>query len=260
MASANNFPTEWIQFELSDADEALADELNIAYADRDSLNTTLRFVLDGRVEASGTLENFTMSPAPSDMSPKLEKYALKLSGRVIRNAVNLPARSLTRAVVQAHELLAEWHITRDRIEEGIAEYQKILDSFPSLKRWDFYEKQIHEQLGIKHDHLASTKRKYRLGIKTCDASKINAAQGHVLSSRIHSQGMRALPIMVKEITKACKKAPNFGRIEKSLVRVLASRAGDYNDCALVERYEAKWITLGGSQKTSAKYRSRHSCP
>lgn len=253
------FPKASLYFELSDADEALAKELDISYRDSNSYHTLLRFLLDGRVEASGSLESFTMSPAPSDMSPKLKKYALTLAEKVIANTVHIRSHSVTSAAVQTHELLAEWHIRRDRIEEGIAEYQKILDGFPSLKRWDYYEKKIHEQLGIKHEYLAGRKREYSLGIKTCDSRKINAAQVHVLSSRMRSQGIPALKAMYDEVAKACKTTPNFDRIEKSLVRTLASKAGEYDECALLNRFEGKWIKLGGSKNSALSYRKRYNC-
>jgi hypothetical protein len=259
MGIRTQFPSHFPSSKLAKDDEALAKELGMDYRDGSSINILLRFLLDGRVESSGSQENFDMSPAPSDLDPKLKKAALKYADMAIKNTEQLPAPAATRAAVTAHELLAKWHIQRERIEEGVAEYQKILDTYPSLHRWDYYERQIHMQLGIKHEHLASKRREYSQALKTCDANKINASQGPVLGSRIHSRGMLALDDMLQEVTRACSKSAAFPRIEKSLVRVLASSAGHMDDCDSLDKYEARWIELGGSKNSAKLYRKRYLC-
>ncbi len=253
------FKTSSIRAKLSDDDEALAKELGIDYRASDGVHAMLRFLLDGRVEASGGLQGFRMSPTPSDMAPKLKKAALKLAAATTKNTLNLPAQLATNAAVRAHEQVAEWHIIRERVEEGIAEYQRILDKFPTLKRWDFYEKQINIQLGLKHQHMAGIRRDYHQGLKTCSSRKINATQVHMLSSRIRSRGIAALAEMMQEVRKACRKSLDFSRIEKSLVRTLASRAGALDDCKLLNKYEARWIELGGSKRSAKLYRKRYIC-
>jgi TolB-like protein len=253
------FPKASIRSSLSDDDAALASELGVKYGIGDSAHAMLRFLFEGRVDGSGGLKSYRMSPTPSDLDLKLKKAALKLSSRVIKNGVHLPAYMTTNSVVRAHNLVAEWHITRERLEKGITEYQKILDTFPTLKRWDYYERQIHLQLGLKHDHMAGIRRDYHQALKTCSARKINATQTHMLTSRMHSRGIQALPEMLSEVTKACRKSPDFDRIEKSLVRTLASRAGSNDDCDLLDKFEARWIVLGGSERSAKSYRKRYIC-
>jgi TolB-like protein len=253
------FPRMFSSFDLPDQDKALARKLRIKYSDGDQYFTMLRFLFRGRVEGSGLLESYSMSPAPSDLDPRLKKAALAMTASLIKNTATLPAHLQISTPVRALEMRAEFHIARERIEKGIADYQKILDGFPSIARWDFYEKRIHQQLGLEHDHLATKRREYSAALKSCDRWKINASIGPVLGNRVRYQGIRALPLLYKEIEKACKNSPKFDKIQEILYRNFANKAGRSDDCAFLNLYQKKWIALGGSQRSAALFRKRYIC-
>ncbi len=258
-AFRERFPKAYSPFDLPDADKALARELGLDYQDGDMHMTMLRFLLAGRVSSSGLLKSYNMSPAPSDLDPRLKRAGLALATSLVKQPDKLPKVSRITVPVRALEALAEFHIGRERIEEGIAAYQKILDGYPSIKRWSFYEKQIQKELGLAPDHLASKRKEYRKALQTCDKWKINASIGPMLASRIRHQGLQALPNLYKEVEKACKNSPLFPGVQKIVFRNLASKAGGSGDCSFVKLYQNKWIELGGSARDAKLLRTRYGC-
>jgi TolB-like protein len=255
-AFKKRFKDNYVRATLPDADKKLADELDINYNDGDPETTMLRFLLHGRTK--GQTEDFRISPAPVDLDKNLKKAALALSKALLKNASKLPEHMVIPRTVRVLEELATWHIRHERIEEGIARYQQILDSFPKLKRWSYYEKLIHQQLGLKHDFYVDRRKKYRKGLKNCKAWDIHVGHRNVLNTRIRTMGLEALPAMEKEVVRACKNSPELQKMKKSLYLSFALEAAAYDDCQWFDKYLAAWLKVGGSVSDSKGYRKNYS--
>lgn len=246
---------------LSDADESLAQELGLSYNASSVGKSTLRFLLRGRIEASGGLSNYVLLPAPADLELKSQKRALLLAkGLLVAAAKDRPTQ-LASSSASIHEVLALWHIERGRIEKGIAEYQKVLDQFPKFRQWEQFEKRIHRQLGLTHDSNVKKRKRYQKSLKSCNDMDFYVGHGQVLSQRMRAIGFAALPAMEKEVTRACSNAPGYPAIAKRLAISLALESAAFEDCDWFERYIAKWLALGGSTRSEAGYRKNYSsCP
>ena len=258
-AFALRFPS--IGARLSADENALARELEIDARDSVPAHTMLRFLLHGRIQTPGKLKSYTIKPALADLDPKLAKAALKLSKSLLKKRKTAPSPLETNQTVQVLEILATYHIARGQVEKGIAQYQEILDRFPKLRRWDFFESRIHEQLGIKHSHQVKQRKGYRKALASCDQWKLHVHHRWIVSQRVGHLGLDALPVTLKEVEKVCRKSPDIDKIRKSLYKTFFLKAAQFNDCEWFDLYMKKWLALGGSKSDSAGYRKNYSsCP
>lgn len=246
---------------LDASEEAVARELDFDYRDGSPAETLLQFVLDGRVKDVTPIESYRIAPALADVDPKIKKAAIKLAEQLAHAKPGSSVAYEQHMMVRAHEILAEYFIEHQLVEEGIAEYQKILDRFPTLSRWDYYETQIKKQLGLSHDHQVSNLQRYAKGLKQCDAWDMHVGKGVVLSQRLATMGFAAFPAMLKEVEQSCKKSPDLPKMKKSLYQSFFLSAASYEDCELFERYMKAWLDHGGSTSDAVGYRKNYSdCP
>ena len=191
----------------------------------------------------------------------MKKAALKLAEQLAHaKGANGPAHE-QNTMARIHELVAEYYIDHLQIEKGIAEFQKILDRFPTFARWDYYEKRIKQQLGLVHDHKVGLRNRYAKGLKQCDAWDMHVGKSFVMHQRISTLGFDAFPALLKEVEKSCKKSPDLPKMKKSLYQSFFLSAASYGDCELFERYMKLWLDLGGSATDAVGYRKNYSdCP
>ncbi|MCP4447408.1 MAG: hypothetical protein GY811_18985 [Myxococcales bacterium] len=240
------------------ATESVARQLDMDSRDSSPSETMLRYLLQGRVPSAGSLPLMWMVPAPADLDPKLKRAAFTLAKA--RLGLKSPPG---RPPLDAHqsrvlESLALWHITRGRVEKGILEYQKILDRFPKLYRWAFFEKQIQKQLGLEHDHRVKQLQKFQKGLSTCEPWDYNVGLRDALAQRISWMGLRAIDMTHNELQRTCKGSAKLPKMKKIFYLGAFLAAASYQDCELFERDLKRWLAQGGSSRDAAGYRKNYS--
>ncbi len=253
------FPSPYVK--LPADDELVARELHLDTRDSTPGETLLRFVLRGRVSEAGSLASFHIAPALADLDKKIAKGALALADQLAHGkGANGPAYEQYE-MVRIHELLAEYLIERGKVEEGIAQYQEILDRFPKLPQWDRYERAIKQQLGLEHDNTVTQLTRYAKGLKQCDAWDMHVGLGTAESQRVSYRGLAAFDEMLKEVVKSCGTSPDLDKMKKSLFISFALQAASYEDCELFDSYLKQWLAVGGSASDAVGYRKNYSsCP
>ncbi len=236
----------------------LARTLNLEVRDGNPSETLLEFMLGGRVPSVGKLPHYKIAPALADIDPKMKNAALTLAKA--EWALTKPAGrpGFENHQAQILETVARWHIARGRIEEGVTEYQKILDRFPKIHRWSRLEQKIKHQLGLARNHNVRLRQSFEKGMATCDWSEFNVGLGRTLKQRISSAGLVAIFAMEKKLGKACQRATSFPKMKKTFYRRAFLAAAAYEDCELFEVYLKKWRADGGSSSEAAAYRRNYS--
>lgn len=221
----------------------------------------INFLLHGRAPAVGAQKSFRIMPAPADLDPKLEKAALALAKAQL--ALSTPPGAVSLDAEQSHILidLADWHIKRGRVEQGVGELQKILDRFPKLHNWSYIEKRIQEQLGLKYNFAVARRAKFEAALAACDPSDYNVGMATVFSERLQAHGLQAIPFMETELLKRCGKSPKLPKMKRVLYLSSFLKAARFEDCEWFELYIKRWLANGGSSVDAVGYRKNYSsCP
>jgi hypothetical protein len=221
----------------------------------------INFLLHGRAPEVGAQKSFRIMPAPADLDPKLEKAALALAKAQL--ALTTPPGAVPLDAEQSDILmdLADWHIQRGRVEQGVGELQKILDRFPKLHNWSYIEKRIQEQLGLKYNFAVARRAKFEAALAACDPSNYNVGMATAFSDRLQQHGLQAILSMEAELLKRCGKSPKLSKMKRVLYLSSFLKAARFQDCEWFEVYIKKWLANGGSSTDAVGYRKNYSsCP
>ncbi len=214
--------------------------------DRDGADTVERFVLQGRARDGES--NFTIAPPLGELDEKEQKGQLEvLEARVAKAAEQFKQPDGQRAAYEGTsqlELLAEWHLAHERVDDAIGAYQRILDQFPGSHRSTWVEGRIKEMLeGRSHD--ITTRERWAKALKGCDDMDIRV--GSDVSHRsVARQGLAGVQTFIGDLEKACLGKP---RTESAIAMVyshMASVAATHEDCDTTRALMQKYLSLGGS--------------
>ena len=252
---------------LDAADASLATSTGLpTSASGDVVTLTIRtaeFVLLGRARIGN--KSFTMAPPPGELRPAWRKRAYQMLTKVTKSEDAKGKAKLAgwrpSAAIEAREVYARALLLRGQRDAAVAQWQEVLDLYPTVHNYKYVETKIKKQLGLSHDHQRSQLERYEKGLKGCADMDLRVGIGGMMPLRLRLAGLPGLLATVVEVEKHCKTNPRARRLFSYLYSHAALSAGHHGACTLFEQLMVRFVAAGGSPRDVLGYRKNYTaCP
>jgi len=231
---------------------------------RDPFEDLVKFVTEGELRDGERW--YRVAPTFGDLDPKeLEAVMAELDVRIQEAlAAYLAADEAGKQRAESEacdalELKAEALLAYRKVDEAIAEYQRLLDAFPNGRQATSVERRIKQLIGAEHEHSQGDRERWAKALKEgcADDMDIRVGTDTVLSDRMRPLGLAALKAHAEELEKACKRTPRNHGAFAFVYRDLALEAAYHEDCDAYRHWFTQYVEAGGSVGDMMGYAKNH---
>jgi tetratricopeptide (TPR) repeat protein len=231
---------------------------------RDPFEDLVKFVTEGELRDGERW--YRVAPTFGDLDPKeLEAVMAELDVRIQEAlAAYLAADEAGKQRAESEacdalELKAEALLAYRKVDEAIAEYQRLLDAFPNGRQATSVERRINSSsapsTSTRRATASAGPRRSRRAAPTTWTSACGTDT--VLSDRMRHLGLAALKAHAEELEKACKRTPRNHGAFAFVYRDLALEAAYHEDCDAYRHWFTQYVEAGGSVGDMMGYAKNH---
>ncbi|MBI3180778.1 MAG: hypothetical protein HYZ28_01405 [Myxococcales bacterium] len=208
-----------------------------------------QFLILGRANDG---EHFTISPAPGVLSAPLEKegFALVEAAFAELRKKSEHQQHFAHMAAESLDTWAEALLLRGKLEEAVAKWQQILDTWPTGTSFERYERRIKEELGLPGTNAAYMEGvEYPSKLEACDEWGIRKGIDNALHQAERRYGIPGIKVVMEEFDKKCGSNAELRRrgVVNYVFKSGALASASHGDCASYQALMQKYLDTGGSK-------------
>jgi TolB-like protein len=213
-----------------------------------------RFLVRGETPFWGPVSlSWRPSPADLDRSQGGKALALVAAAEKELEAELQPHGGKADGLIDAIDLHAELLVELGRKEEAIAQWQRVLDGFPTATRYKELEKKVEDLLALSPEAL-----QFAAAVKGCTNDLWTLMPGGMSRAR-RAAGLAGVRKQVDQIATACGGGQLSLGFLASAWQFAVQEALKAGDCALYREIAAKAAAAGGNVQDGIARTAGNAC-